>query len=168
MKTDSTRRTFLWKAGLLASAPLAGTAFADPGGHELDPQAVDDLNALRELHGNLVLHINDGTGADSFAGMVEGAWKAVDEDVRRISADRYGPADRIRLHEDGHTAAVEIRCTIHTETEIGPNCTLVEMARLQGGGVVRRSVDHVLATDCVKRDGVWKILRAELRSSANA
>lgn len=56
-----------------------------------------------------------------------------------------------------------IHCVVETETEIGPNCTLVEMARQQGEGVLRRSEARVLESGCVKRDGVWKLTRAVFR-----
>jgi hypothetical protein len=49
---------------------------------------------------------------------------------------------------------------VDIETLIGPSCPLVEMARQQGGGVVRRSNFESVY---VKRDGVWKIRRSSYR-----
>jgi hypothetical protein len=50
------------------------------------------------------------------------------------------------------------------ESTIGPNCPLVEMARQQGGGVVRRTEPSVIENKYVRRDGIWKIQRSAFRS----
>ena len=42
--------------------------------------------------------------------------------------------------------------------------TLVEMARLQGDGLVERSERRVLVSSFVKRDGVWKFENAEFQA----
>jgi hypothetical protein len=52
---------------------------------------------------------------------------------------------------------------LNTETEIGPDCTLVEMARQQGSGVVRSSESAVLE-NTYRRDGGWKILTSTRRT----
>jgi hypothetical protein len=51
---------------------------------------------------------------------------------------------------------------VTTATPIESCGTLVEMARLQGDGVIKRAERQVLTSSFVKRDGAWKIERAEL------
>ena len=64
---------------------------------------------------------------------------------------------------DGQTATAVLHCTVEIESAIGPACTLVEMARQQGGGVTRHTERGVFELTCVKRDGVWNIQRAGYR-----
>jgi hypothetical protein len=42
---------------------------------------------------------------------------------------------------------------------LDPDCTLVEMARAQGEGVLRVALPGVLENTYVRRGGAWKILR---------
>jgi hypothetical protein len=53
---------------------------------------------------------------------------------------------------------------VQSETAIGPDCPLVEMARQHGGGVVRRTERGVFENAYVRRGGIWKILRSVYRS----
>jgi hypothetical protein len=57
-----------------------------------------------------------------------------------------------------------VPCVIETATPIDGNETLVEMARQQGDGVVRRAERRVLHSTFVKRDGFWHFVNAELRT----
>jgi hypothetical protein len=70
----------------------------------------------------------------------------------------FGEHDVIEVADDRRTATARLRVTLHTETAIGPECTVVEMARQQGGGVVARDEPGVLETVYERRDGVWRIL----------
>ena len=56
-----------------------------------------------------------------------------------------------------------MHCIVDTEEVIGPPCPLVEMAREQGGGVVRRTERVVFEHTYVKQEGVWKIQRSTHR-----
>ena len=49
------------------------------------------------------------------------------------------------------------------ESALDPDCPLVEMARQQGGGVVRRTERGVFENVYVKRDGSWKIQQSAYR-----
>jgi hypothetical protein len=73
--------------------------------------------------------------------------------------DGFGEHDVIEIATDGTTATAHTRCAVQTEAVIGPNCTLVEMAREQGEGVLRRSEKRVLVSTYVKVSGTWKIDR---------
>jgi hypothetical protein len=53
-----------------------------------------------------------------------------------------------------------MHCTVQVATPIGPSCPLVEMAREQGGGVVRRSECGVFQNAYARRDGVWSLERS--------
>ena len=69
----------------------------------------------------------------------------------------------IEVAADRQTATARLHVTVHSETAIDPDCTLVEMAKLQGEGVVRSSEPAVLENTYVRRDGVWRIQRVTNR-----
>ena len=50
------------------------------------------------------------------------------------------------------------------EQILGPECTVVEMAKAQGEGVVRWSESVVLENSYIRRTGGWKILRSTRRA----
>jgi hypothetical protein len=53
-----------------------------------------------------------------------------------------------------------MHCGVELETAIGPICLLVEMARAQGGGFVRRSESGVFEQSYIKREGMWTLQRS--------
>jgi hypothetical protein len=55
-----------------------------------------------------------------------------------------------------------VPCTVDTATPIDGDETLVEMARLQGDGVIRGSERRVLAGTLVKHDSNWVLEHTEL------
>ncbi len=76
----------------------------------------------------------------------------------------FGDHDVVELAGDGLTGEARVACAVHTETPIeAAGSSLVEMARQQGGGVVRATEERVLELACVKQRGVWKIARATWR-----
>jgi hypothetical protein len=170
-KTVATRRRFFWQAGAAAlSAPLAvSSAYASIGDAE-DTEALkarlatlEDVNTIRELHQAYARLINAGAreaAADLFADPREAQ---IDASIRNLSADRFAEQDFIEIAADRKTAIARIHCTVELETAIGPSCTLVEMARLQGEGFLKQSERRVLESSCVKQDGVWKIARSVYR-----
>ena len=133
----TTRRSFIGAAGAALSAPLAaaGPAFARP--------PLDDIAAIRALTQAYARHVNDGE---------------VESGIGRVTSDGFGERDTITIAPDGHTATAVLHCTVEIESAIGPVCTLVEMARQQGGGVTRHTERGVFELACVKCDGVWNIL----------
>jgi hypothetical protein len=84
--------------------------------------------------------------------------------VRAITGDGFDERDVVELGSDG-TATACLHCTVEVVTAIGPTCTLVEMARMQGDGVLRRTEQRRLEGAFVKVDGVWKIARTAFRAA---
>jgi hypothetical protein len=160
-KASSTRRSFIRKTGAALSMPLAAAAAAVPVSAAPDDPAasriamLEDLEAIRVLNQAFARQVNAGD-----AGSL-----GIDSSIRSISAQEFGTRDVIEILPDGLAAKSLLHCIVEIETAIGPSCPLVEMAREQGGGVVKRSETGVFENTCVKRDGIWTIERAAYRSS---
>jgi hypothetical protein len=147
MSNKPTRRSFFATAGATLAAPLAATAaFAgerDAAGYLAGRRsALEDVDAIHALLAAVL-------AAPARLGLDAGT---------HIAADRN---DAITIAADG-TATARVPCTVETATPIESCGTLVEMARLQGDGVVRRSERRVLASTFVKRNGTWHIEHMEL------
>jgi hypothetical protein len=164
MKTNSisTRRRFFLQASAALSVPVAASAAAarsDESKTNARLAALEDEKAIRELQQAYVRHVNSGARdklGDLFANL---SAARIDASVRSLSMDGFGEHDVIEIATDGTTATAHTRCAVQTEAVIGPNCTLVEMAREQGEGVLRRSEKRVLVSTYVKVSGTWKIDR---------
>ena len=161
----------------MVSAPLAvAGADVSPGSVEDDTSLearladLEDVNAIRQLHQTYARLINRSAGRahaevvdrlhDEVVKLFAAASEAeVDVSITSLSADRFGEADVIELATDRQSATGRFHCIVQTETAIGPSCTLVEMARAQGEGFVRRSQRRVIEAAYVKQAGVWKIRR---------
>jgi hypothetical protein len=164
-KGATTRRRFFWKAGAALSAPLA-VAASDASARGEDADALrarlaelEDLNAIRELQQAYAQHVNSHVRDSLAALFADPANSQLDGSVRGVAAEPFAHG-AIELAADRATARARIDCTVDVETAIEPRCTLVEMARQQGGGVIRRSEKRVLENAYVKQDGVWKIERS--------
>ena len=162
----STRRRFFCKAGAALSAPLAmATAYAsNDSADETETlkarlAELEDAKAISELHQTYARHVNAHTHEEVVKLFADPTAAPVDLSIRSLSADRFGEQDVIELAADRKTATAVIHCSVETETPIEPSCPLVEMARQQGDGVVRRSERRVLENSYLKQDGVWKIKR---------
>jgi hypothetical protein len=167
--TVSTRRRFLCKAGAALSAPLAVVG-ADAAAIAEDHSSLqnrladfEDVNAIRRLHQTYARLVNEGERDEVVTLFTDPSGAEADDTVSILSADRFGEEDVIELALDRGSATGRFHCTVQTETAIGPSCTLVEMAREQGEGFVRRSERRVIEAAYVKLAGVWKILRAAYR-----
>jgi hypothetical protein len=139
MGTKPTRRSFFGQAGAALAAPLAATgAITADTGDDLAARlaALEDANAIRALLPPL---------------LAVPARLELDASVRRIVADHD---TTIAVAADG-TATAQVTCTVETAKPLESGGTLVEMARLQGDGVVRHSERRVLMAKFMKRDGVW-------------
>jgi hypothetical protein len=163
MNGKPTRRSFFGHAGAALAAPLAATvAFA--GEHDGASYvwgritALEDANAIRGLQRRYARLVGAGKPKALAALFPAAASAPCDERVRRVIIDGD---DAIEIRSDG-TATARVQCIVTTATPIEGGGTLVEMARLQGDGVVRRSEKRVLASSFVKIDGAWKITRVEL------
>ena len=151
MKSTTTRRRFFGGAAALAAPLAAGAAVARE--HPSDDlaarlAALEDLNAIRSLLQGYAQRVNAGTDAAPAA------------NVHSVTLDSDAA---INVAANG-TASARVGCTVETAMAIDGRDTLVEMARLQGDGVVRRSERRVLASTLVKRDGIWKLEHTELKA----
>jgi hypothetical protein len=159
-KSASTRRSFIRTTGAALSVPLAAAAAAVPAGAVADSDPLlarlamlEDVNAIRALNHAFARQVN--------AGEVDGM--GIDPSIRNVAAQEFGEHDVIEVAPDRLTATSLMHCTVQIETVIGPSCPLVEMAREQGGGVVRRSETGVVENVYVRRDGVWTIQHSTYR-----
>lgn len=163
-KSVSTRRLFLRKASAALSAPLAVAAAGAAGAGGDEPaqarlSELEDLQAIRELHQSYAKRIKERAYDQARALFADPARAELDESIVGLSADGFGERDSIELAANGRAAKLRVHCIVESETAIGPTCTLVEMARQQGEGVVRRTERRLLQGVYVKRRGVWKIER---------
>ena len=165
MRSHSTRRTFFGHAGAALAAPLAaGAASArdTDGGSDLAARlaTLEDAAAIRDLHDTYARLVNSAAHAELAALFADPARAAIDPGVRRLMPTA-GPDDAVTVAADG-TATARLGCTVEIVTPLAGDGTLVEMARLQGDGFVKRSERRVLASSFVKHNGLWKFEHAEL------
>jgi hypothetical protein len=162
---ESTRRSFFWKAGAVLSAPVAAaTTYASeaavPDSGTLKRLAqLEDEKAIRELQETLIRHVNAGARDAIHASCIDATAVQLDDGIRSLAPDSAAERGVIEVAVDRLTAVAATPCTALIETAIGPNCTLVEMARLQGEGVVRHTCSGVLEGAYSKHNGVWRIER---------
>jgi hypothetical protein len=145
MNGTTTRRTFFGGAAALA----AGAAVArEQTGEDLNARlsALEDANAIRTLLQDYAQHVNSGLQAAPAA------------HVRSMTLDANVVID---VTANGK-ATVRAPCTVETATPIDGHETVVEMARLQGDGVITRSEHRVLAGTLVKHNGIWILEQTEL------
>jgi hypothetical protein len=150
MNGKPTRRSFFGAAGAAVAAPLAASgAFAADAGSDLATRlaSLEDENSIRALLPALLADPNRMT---------------LDASVRSLAADTAGA---ITVAADG-TASLHIDCAVETATPIESCGTLVEMARLQGDGLVVRSARGVLVAAFAKQDGIWRLQSAKLEVEA--
>lgn len=171
-KVMTTRRRLFWKAGAALAAPLAivgadtaaGTAANDASLRERVGR-LEDENAIRELNRNWIRHFNAGAQPELARLFADRATVSDLGDICGVATDVADPQDCIELAADRSTATACMHCTVRIEAPIEPSCTLVEMARAQGGGFVRRTQKGVFEGEYVKRDGAWKIQRLTFRAT---
>jgi hypothetical protein len=160
-----TRRSFFGHAGAALAAPLAATAaFAgerDGRGYVLGRRdAGEDSNAIRVLQQRYARLVGAGDRDAVAALFADSARATVGEHLRSVVIDGD---DAIEISTAG-TAIARVPCVATTATPIADGGTLVEMARLQGDGVVTRSERRVLVSELVKRDGHWRFVKVELEA----
>jgi hypothetical protein len=166
MKKDDlvARRRFFAGAGAALVAPAAvaslgtGDALADDRAASLAERlaALEDAHAIREIERAYLRHVNAGTLAAAAAELFAhrecaGAGVALREIAAEAESDIVVGADR-------RTAALCLRCKVGVDVAIeAPGCTLVDMARAQGEGVVRRTESRRLELALVRSAAGWKI-----------
>jgi hypothetical protein len=160
MKARSSRRSFIRKTGVALSAPLAAAAAAVPAHAEAPGDSLadrlarlEDVNAIRALNHAFARQVSAG----------EAQTLGIDASISGVVASEFGEHDVIDIAPDRHTATGLMHCAVTIETAIGPSCPLVEMAREQGGGVIRRTEEGVFENVYVRRDGAWSIQRSTYR-----
>jgi hypothetical protein len=168
---NSARRGFLWKASAMLAAPLAVGASSATAHAAVERDTsrarlaeLEDVNAIRELTRRYVRHVNAGAHDEAAALFAEPA-RADTRAARNLAADPLGGEDAIEIAASGATATARLHCTAQIETPIEPVTPLVEMARAQGGGVLKRTERGVLEATYMKRDGRWKIERLAFRAA---
>jgi hypothetical protein len=164
MRSYPTRRTFFGHAGAALAAPLAaGAALArdtdDRGDLAARVAALEDAAAIRELQQTYTRLVCTGARAEVAALFADPARAAIDPGPRLL-VPIAGADDAVTVAPGG-TATARLGCTVEIVTPIAGDGTLVDMARLQGDGFVKRSERRVLASSFVKRDGVWKFAHLE-------
>ena len=146
-RSTTTRRSFFSSAALLA-APIGASTAATSDDVAARLAALEDANAIRALLRDWARGVVAGVAAAPAANVYG---LTLNDDVS------------ITVAADG-TATASVPCVVETATPIDGNETLVEMARLQGDGVVRRAERRVLHGSFVKRDGCWHFASTELRA----
>jgi hypothetical protein len=171
----STRRGFIQTtiqtAGAALSMPLAGAAASAPVSAAKPSDSLtarlaylEDMDAIRALNREYARHANAGAHEALGALFANPSEAQIDEDVRPVAPDDFGEHDVIDIAPDRQSATALLHCTVHVESAIGPSCPLVDMARQQGGGVVRRTERGAFENVYVRREGIWKIQRCAYRA----
>ena len=140
------RRSFVWKAGAAMSATIgavcAGSsegalALSDADALKARLARLEDVNAIRQLHEEHARLLKDRDG-------VILQKHAHQQDVIEIASDRL-------------TATARFHCIVHAEAAIAPACPLVDMARQQGGGVIKWTEAGVFENVYAREREAWKI-----------
>jgi hypothetical protein len=163
------RRLFVRSAGLAAAAaaPLAVSSAAQAvqaDDAKVRLQRLEDEKAVRALQQAYVKHVTAGAPAEAAALFADPATAKADATLRSLAA-QASEAETIEIAADGASATLRLKCLARIEAPIEGRETVVEMARLQGDGVVRHDEARTLEIAAVKRDGVWRIARAETRKA---
>jgi hypothetical protein len=142
------------------SLPLAAAGAVVPLHATVEEDAIagrlarlEDVNAIRAVNQAFAQQVNAGTAHTL----------GIDRAIGNLVTADFGERDTIEVALDRQTATGVMHCTVTIEAAIGPSCPLVEMARQQGGGVVRRSESGVFENVYVQRDGAWSIERSSYR-----
>ena len=158
--TISTRRRFFAKAGAAISAPVvlvtAGVRPAAADVLEAKVVELEDEIALRRLRLDTIADLNGGS---------RDALDALEQGLRQIVADQEADAAAsVVFDTDRASACVRVPCAARLEEPIeAPGSALVDMARLQGEGVVTRVEPRVLEITCARTSAGWALSGAQLR-----
>ena len=152
----STRRMFL-KGGALIAAPVAAASVHAvvpvEDGLNVRIKHLEDEAAIREAHRAWLRQVN-ASGHDAL----------LEDTVRRIIADDAGAADRIEIAANGRSAVGYFDHMVEAEAPLPEDCTLAQMAHVQGTGTLRRTERRMLTVEFAKACGTWSIV--EVRAAA--
>jgi hypothetical protein len=157
----SSRRSFL-RAGAVLSAPLVVPVAALAGDRGAARVAqLEDERAIRDLHQAWMRGVNAGGMDGKATTLLTAGVCSTGDNLCSIGAQRAAPPDAITFDPDGMTATGRFHCAIDIETPLAQNCTLAQMAHLQGNGFVRRTATDVLYVDYIKTGKVWSVARVK-------
>ena len=191
-RPNAGRRSFIWKAGAAMSAVVASaaTGFSKSGVERTD--ILQDANAVRTLHRAYEARLHEGRYEevlDLFAGNAEvvyngGLFKG-QKGLRRLYCDLFRPGmtgkkiepapgfgidavDTVEIAGDGKTATGSFPYSIQAGTPMQDESSLVEMARLQGEGILKWWEGGTYKVTYVKAGNDWKMRRLEYRTASKA
>lgn len=154
------RRLFVRSAGLAAAAAapiaVASVAAAETDDTALRLRRLEDEKAVRALQQAYLTHVNAGAHGEAAKLFADPAVARTDPTLRSL-APMPDASDAIEIAADGQAAVAKVRCLAATETPIEGRGTLLDMARAQGEGVIRRSEPRLLELAAVRREGGWRI-----------
>jgi hypothetical protein len=157
--------------------------------------SLEDANAIRRLHQAYESRLDQGMYeevADMFADDAEviynGGLFTGKSGIRRLYCDHFtsgrtgrkiepapgfemDPAQQLDIVEvagDRKTAACHFPYSMQVGAPMTGDSTLVEMARLQGEGIVHWWESGIHAVSYVKKDNTWKIQKLEYRVASKA
>jgi len=194
-KPDAGRRSFIWKTGAAVTAALASAAVGVSKSKTDDAnplQILEDMNAIRNLHKTYETRLDKGMyeevvslfsedaevfyNGGIFTGRKGVQRLYVDHFSRGVTGKRIEPAPGFQTEEQETIEVVSNRKTakarFHFSMQVGEpmtgNSSLVELARLQGGGIVKWWEGGICEASYVKVGESWKIRRLEYRVIAKA
>lgn len=158
----ATRRDLFVKAGAAACAPAAlalGVPANAQWGSQL-PQRLAELedgNALRRLTAELIGLVNEESAVHS---------------LLRPSVVEIAPSDfdlhaTVHVDTERHHAKVLLPCTVTVDMPIdAPDSVLLDMAMLQGEGLLQQQQIQTLRLSCIRSENEWSVVQAELEDAA--
>jgi len=157
--------------------------------------SLEDANAIRRLHQAYESRLNEGM-YEQVVGMFAAAAEVVyngglfvgKEGIRRLYCNHFAPGltgkkiepapgfepdpaqqlDIVEVAEDRRTATGQFPYSMQVGTPMTGNSSLVEMARLQGEGIVKWWEGGIYEASYVKVGESWKINRLEYRAASKA
>lgn len=153
---------------------------------------LEDANAIRDLHKTYESHLDNAMYEEIIGLFTEDAEVSYNggvfkgrKGIRRLYVDHFGqgltgkridPApglqpeqqEMIEVAADRKAAAGRFAYSIQVGTPISGESSLVDMARLQGQGIVKSWEGGVYEMAYVKEGDAWKIKRIDFRTTAQA
>jgi hypothetical protein len=156
---------------------------------------LEDVNVIRRLHQTYESYLNNGTYEEvvgMFANDAEAVYNgglfAGKEGIRRLYCDHFAPRlagkkiepapgfepdpaqqlDIVEVAADRKTATGQFPYSMQVGEPMTGNSSLVEMARLQGEGIVKWWEGGIYEASYVKVGESWKIKRLEYRAASKA
>ena len=166
-------------AGSAKAAPATDIANTDDLAQRLG--MLEDVSVLRDVYQAYVSALNQGQyedvlnlfAVDSEVFFGGGIFTGKDKGVRRLYMENFRqgltgrtepPVDmkeNINIASDRKSAQAEFSYSMRVGTPMDASLQLVQMARVQGGGIEYRRESGRCEVSFVKEGGAWKIFRLE-------